>query len=174
MRRKHRQTTVIRDFLINGLISSPLVPESQRWRALRATGLTVSPCTIAGRSFFGGADITIGIGTFINHGAFFDSSATITIGSHVYVGPEVMVITGSHKIAGPQNRAGNNYVLPVHIGDGSWIGARALILPDVTIGSGCVIAAGAVVTADCAADSLYVGVPARRMHGLDDNGHAVL
>ena len=114
----YRQTTIIRNLLFNGVISSPLVPESRRRKALRATGLNISPCTKAGRSFFGGANITTGDGAFINYGAFLDSSATITIGS------------------------------------------------------GCVIAAGAVDTADCVSDSLYAGIPVRSMHVLDDTGHA--
>lgn len=170
MRLKRTFAGTARDLLVNGLFSSPLVPESQRWRALRAAGIKASPCTIAGRVFFGGSNITIGTGCFINYGTFLDASAAITIGARVQFGPEVMVITGTHSIAGPQERAGANRALPVVIGDGCWIGARALILPGVTIGPGCVIAAGAVVTADCEAHSVHAGVPARRKHGLDDSG----
>lgn len=170
MRLKRTVAIMARDLLVNGLFSSPLLPESQRWRALRAAGINVSPCTIAGRAFFGGTNITIGTGTFINYGAFLDASAAITIGSRVQFGPEVMVITGSHSIAGPLERAGANHARPVVIGDGCWIGARAVILPGVTIGAGCVIAAGALVAADCDANSVYAGVPAQRKHGLDGLG----
>ncbi|ALE05156.1 hypothetical protein AL755_06140 [Arthrobacter sp. ERGS1:01] len=169
MRLKQTLTTAARDLLVNGLLSSPLVPESQRWRALRAAGINASPSTIAGRAFFGGTDISIGRGSFINYDAFLDGSAAITIGARVQFGPGVMVITGSHHIAGPQERAGANYALPVVIGDGCWIGARAVILPGVTIGPGCVIAAGAVVSADCERNSVYAGVPARRKRGLEDD-----
>jgi maltose O-acetyltransferase len=51
----------------------------------------------------------------------------------------------------------------VRIGDRCWIGARATILPGVSIGDGTVVAAGAVVTKDCEPDALYAGVPARRL-----------
>ena len=37
----------------------------------------------------------------------------------------------------------------------------------VTVGDGCVLAAGAVVTGDCEPDGLYAGVPARRVKDLD-------
>jgi maltose O-acetyltransferase len=40
------------------------------------------------------------------------------------------------------------------------------VLPGVTIGAGCAVAAGAVVTADCEPDGLYAGVPARRVRDL--------
>ncbi|WP_335644172.1 acyltransferase [Arthrobacter crystallopoietes] len=42
-----------------------------------------------------------------------------------------------------------------------WIGARATILPGVTIGPGAIIAAGAVVTKDCEPHTLYAGNPAK-------------
>ena len=52
------------------------------------------------------------------------------------------------------------------VGDGVWIGARATILPGVQIGDGAVVAAGAVVTRDVAANSLVAGVPAKTIREL--------
>ncbi|MFP7761491.1 acyltransferase [Marisediminicola sp. LYQ85] len=68
-------------------------------------------------------------------------------------------------------RAGNGEVLrlPVTIGDGAWVGARAIILPGVTIGSGCVIAAGSIVRADCAPNTMWAGIPAALKRRLDTN-----
>ena len=50
---------------------------------------------------------------------------------------------------------------PIVIGDHVWIGVNATILKGVRIGSGAVIAAGAVVVRDVAPNSLVGGVPAR-------------
>ncbi len=47
------------------------------------------------------------------------------------------------------------------IGDDIWIGANAVILPGVTIGSHSVVAAGSVVTKDVPPHSLVAGVPAK-------------
>ena len=55
----------------------------------------------------------------------------------------------------------NNAVGDVVIGDDVWIGANAVILPGVTIGSHVVVAAGAVVTKDVPANTLVGGVPAK-------------
>jgi acetyltransferase-like isoleucine patch superfamily enzyme len=55
---------------------------------------------------------------------------------------------------------------PVRIGDGSWIGARAIILPGVTIGRRCLVAAGAVVSKDVPDDTLVAGNPARVVREL--------
>jgi len=41
-----------------------------------------------------------------------------------------------------------------------------MILGGVTVGEGCLVAAGAVVTADCAPHGLYGGAPARRLREL--------
>lgn len=49
---------------------------------------------------------------------------------------------------------------PISIGEGCFIGARATILKGVTIGSGSVVAAGAVVTRDVPPGCLAIGNPA--------------
>jgi len=50
---------------------------------------------------------------------------------------------------------------PVTIQDGVWIGAGAIILPGVCIGSHAVVAAGAVVREDVEARTVVAGVPAK-------------
>jgi acetyltransferase-like isoleucine patch superfamily enzyme len=47
-----------------------------------------------------------------------------------------------------------------------WIGGGAIVLPGVTIGDGCVIGAGSVVTRDVPANTLALGNPARIMRSL--------
>ncbi len=49
---------------------------------------------------------------------------------------------------------------PVKIGDNVWVGARAVILPGVTIGNNVVVAAGSVVNRDVPDNVVVAGVPA--------------
>jgi acetyltransferase-like isoleucine patch superfamily enzyme len=56
---------------------------------------------------------------------------------------------------------------PVRIGDCTFIGANAVILMGVTIGSHCVIGAGAVVDIDVPDFGVAVGVPARVVGTVD-------
>ena len=50
---------------------------------------------------------------------------------------------------------------PVVIGDGSWLGTNAVVLPGVTIGRHVAVGAGSVVTGDLPDNSVAAGVPAR-------------
>ena len=52
---------------------------------------------------------------------------------------------------------------PVVIEDYVWVSTRAMILPNVTVGRGAVIAAGAVVTRDVQAYTIVGGVPAKQI-----------
>jgi len=60
-----------------------------------------------------------------------------------------------------------NTVGSVTIGNGCWICTRAIILPGVKIGDGCIIAAGSVVTEDCEPNYLYAGVPVVKIRYLN-------
>lgn len=48
-----------------------------------------------------------------------------------------------------------------HIGHDTWIGAGAMIKPEVTLGDGAVVAAGAVVTKDVDPYTIVAGTPAK-------------
>jgi maltose O-acetyltransferase len=114
-----------------------------------------------------GSGLTIGRGTFINRNCVIQADAPVTIGEQVHLGQGVRIITVSHEIGPSHRRAGERYVRPVTIGDGAWIGADSQILPGVSVGAGAVVAAGSVVTADVAPDTLSGGVPARAIRPLD-------
>jgi maltose O-acetyltransferase len=158
---------VYRDVVLNSLIASPLCPAPLRWRALRAYGMRAEQSIISPNVWFGSSNISIGAGTFINYGCMFNTTAPIRIGANCDIAMGVTFVTSSHAVGGSERRAGAKTSAPVTIGDGCWIGARATILPGVTIGAGTVVAAGAVVTKDCEPDSIYAGVPARKVRNLE-------
>lgn len=157
-----------RDIVLNAIIASSLMPLALRWRALRAYGLDVAKCRISPKVWFGSSRVSIGRGTFINYGCMFNTSAPIVIGMNCDIGMNVVFVTSSHVIGPPDRRAGAATTAPISVGSGTWIGANSVVLPGVTIGAGCVIAAGAVVTKDCDAHGLYAGVPAKKLRSLTD------
>ena len=87
----------------------------------------------------------------------------VTIGSHVNLAQGITVTALNHNFEAPERRIDEQGVSTqqVTIGDDIWIGANAVVLPGVTIGNHCVIAAGAVVTKDVPPHSLVAGVPAK-------------
>lgn len=61
----------------------------------------------------------------------------------------------------------------ISIGPNCWIGAKVTVLDGVTIGEGCVVAAGAVVTKDFPANSIIGGVPAKVIGSRDKVSNSV-
>ena len=106
--------------------------------------------------------IILGDEVWLNEGVILQScdNTTITIGNRAGLSYGVYVLTGGLDIS-------KGVVLPKHISasvvieEGAWIGARAILLPGVTIGAGAVVAAGAVVTHDVPAQAVVAGVPAK-------------
>lgn len=153
---------------INALLSSPLFHSRIRVAVLRAAGLRIGHDTqLEAMCHVGGRDIIIGDHTHVNWGCFLDNSGPIRIGSGCGIGMETMICTGTHEIGNKSMRRSPSVVArAVVIEDGCWLGTRALVLPGITIGYGCVISAGALITADCEPNGLYAGVPARRIRDL--------
>lgn len=144
--------------------TSPEFPHHIRVRLLRRQGMQIAS-TVTGlrQCEFDSPNVRIGDGTFVNAGCRFVGRGNIDIGCNVLIGPEVMIITSSHPVDSCGQVSREPHYTPVRIADRCWIGARALILPGVTIGEGTVIGAGAVVTGDCEPGAVYVGVPARKI-----------
>ncbi|MEG2063407.1 MAG: acyltransferase [Kiritimatiellia bacterium] len=114
--------------------------------------------------FLGTGRLTIGNDVWIGSGCFFSTvgKAEIKIGSYIDFGPYVMILTGSHHIEPNENHIGGlGTAQSVVVEEGCWIGARATILPGVSLASKTIVAAGAVVTrSSLECKTLIAGVPA--------------
>lgn len=157
---------VWRDIALNGVAASSVWPQNLRARMLTALGVDAPRARISPGCWFGGTDVRIGDATFVNYGVIFDNAARITIGNCCDVGLGVLFGTSDHELGTHERRAGRARGGAIFVSDGCWIGSRACLLPGVTVGRGTVIGAGSVVTSDCEQDSIYAGVPARRIRGL--------
>ena len=124
-------------------------------------GSNVSVC---GRGWiYGRGDLSIGDDTWLSPGVVFytNKESIIVVEENCDIGPDVEFITGSHLIGTSSRRAGFGLAKPIVVGAGTWIGAKCSILGGVTIGEGCVVAAGSVVIKDIPPNCLAAGVPAR-------------
>ncbi len=120
--------------------------------------------------FHYGKHTKIGDRFFANFNLTVQDDAEVTIGNDCNFGPNCTIVTPIHPML-PEERhtmldengkpAHLCYAKPVHIGNDCWFGANVVVCPGVTIGDGCVIGAGAVVTRDIPPMSFAAGVPAR-------------
>lgn len=113
-----------------------------------------------GANFFNPSGITIGHDSLIGSRCFLDGRAPLIIGNHTSLASEVMIYNDEHNIHSPDYE---NSFGPVTIGDYVFIGPRAILLPNINIGRGAVIAAGAVVTKDVPDFEVWGGIPAKKI-----------
>ncbi|KAF4634214.1 hypothetical protein G7Y89_g3884 [Cudoniella acicularis] len=110
-----------------------------------------------------GTQIRLGKGVFINFNCTFIDTCMITIGARTLVGPNCCFFSGTHPldpflrngIQGPELGS------PIVVGEDCWFGGNCIVLPGVTIGKGCTIGAGSVVTKDVPNFHVVAGNPAR-------------
>lgn len=120
--------------------------------------------------YFSFKTISIGSHVYIGPGAYFSTTHSyIKIGSKVMFGPGVKLLGGNHNV-----KQVGRYMIdveekteetdkPIIIEDDVWVGANVIILKGVTIGEGSVVAAGSLVNQDVAAYSIVGGMPAKKI-----------
>lgn len=128
-------------------------------------------------AFHYGIHTRIGKSFFANFHLTIQDDAEVTIGDDCNFGPNVTIVTPIHPLLPDERRAMQAadgeirqlcYAKPVHIGNDCWLGASVTVCPGVTIGDGCVIGAGSVVTRDIPAGSFAAGVPCRVIRKLTE------
>ena len=114
-------------------------------------------------------NVFVGDNVNLNNSMLLSTKARIMIGDHVIFGPNVVIITGNHRvdivgkyvdqITDSEKRDIDDQDVIIE-GD-NWIGANVTILKGVVVGRGAIIAAGAVVTKNVEKYTIVGGVPAK-------------
>ncbi len=110
--------------------------------------------------------IYIGENFFANFNLTVLDEAEVRIGSNVFIGPNVSILTACHPTDPDERRDGRQWAEPVTIGNDVWIGSNTVILPGAVIGAGCTVGAGSVVRGTLPPRSVAAGCPARVVRAL--------
>ncbi|KAJ5947663.1 hypothetical protein N7466_000678 [Penicillium verhagenii] len=119
-----------------------------------------------------GTNIKVGSGVFINFNCTILDTCLVSIGARTLIGPNVCFFSGTHPLD-PDLRDGTNgpeLGRPITVGEDCWIAGNVIILPGVTIGDGCTIGAGSVVTKDVPACHVVAGNPAKILRKIERSG----
>ena len=112
----------------------------------------------------GGANLFIGNGSIIGDRCQIDArSGGVFIGENVNIGTCVSLWTDSHDVDDPWFRSTSSKKGKIIIGNRAWLGSHCIVLDQVCIGEGAVIAAGAVVTKDVEPYTIVAGIPAKKI-----------
>ena len=113
--------------------------------------------------------ISIGYATTLGYNNFFGGD--IIIGKYCQIGADVAIHTTNHPVSYMSTYINKNLfggelvtlkeIKRTIIGNDVWIGHNVIILGNVTIGNGAILAAGALVTKDVEPFTIVAGVPAK-------------
>jgi acetyltransferase-like isoleucine patch superfamily enzyme len=112
--------------------------------------------------------IAIGYATTLGYNNLI--SGSITIGKYCQLGADVAIHATNHPIHTLSTYIGSNLfngelttlkeIKKISIGNDVWVGHNVIIVGNVTIGNGSILAAGSVITKDVEPYTIVAGVPA--------------
>lgn len=102
--------------------------------------------------------LTVGDHCWIGEDCWIDNVADVHIASNVCLSQASYLCTGNHDWTDPAFALTAH---PIHINEGAWIGAKAIVCPGVTVCEGAIVAAGAVAARTVRPFEVHAGNPAK-------------
>ncbi|WP_456378511.1 DapH/DapD/GlmU-related protein, partial [Lutibacter sp.] len=96
---------------------------------------------------------------------YIQATCGIQFGNNIELGPGVKIISSNHKSTNFREHSNNK---PIKIGNNVWIGANAIVLPEVEIGNNVIIGAGSIVVKNIPSNSIAVGNPCKVIRTKED------
>ena len=127
---------------------------------LRKMGLTMSKDVrlYAGFHIRNPKGIVLENGVSIGPKVLLDGRNGLTIRKNAVIGYEAIIWTMNHDYNDVNFKTNGG---PVEIGENAWVCSRSIILPNIKIGKGAVVASNAVVTKDVPPFAIVAGIPAK-------------
>ncbi|MFC4261284.1 WcaF family extracellular polysaccharide biosynthesis acetyltransferase [Ferruginibacter yonginensis] len=116
-------------------------------------GVCIKPCVNIKYPWL----LTIGDYVWIGEQVWIDNLAKVTIGNHVCISQNALLLCGNHDYTSTQF---DLIVKPIVIEDGAWIGAQSTVCGGAHCATHTVVALGAVLVGDTTPYAIYKGNPA--------------
>jgi putative colanic acid biosynthesis acetyltransferase WcaF len=104
--------------------------------------------------------LEIGNHCWIGEGVWIDNLDQVSIGNHVCISQDAMLLCGNHNFKTPTF---DLIIKPIILEDGTWVGAKSLVCPGVTLKTHSILTVGSVANKDLDAYSIYKGNPALKI-----------
>lgn len=111
-------------------------------------------------------NLNIGDGVYVGKNVTIVAFSDVSIGDRVLIAENVSIHDEDHGPAGDRDNFDSS---PIRIEDDSWLCAGAVVTRGVTIGEGSTVGANAVIVHDVPPGVLVGGVPARVIKRLSAN-----
>ncbi|MBW4583138.1 MAG: WcaF family extracellular polysaccharide biosynthesis acetyltransferase [Tildeniella nuda ZEHNDER 1965/U140] len=148
-------------FVGDRLVQSYLIPISgfkvwvlRRFGAIIGQGVRIKPGLRVKFPWL----LTIGDHCWIGEQAWFDNIEPIVIENQVCISQAVYLCTGNHDWSDPAFRYRSKRI---HIESGSWLAAKTVVGPGVTIKQGAILSLGSVTAQSLEPMTIYAGNPAQ-------------
>ena len=160
--RSHYFNLRVNKYFYNNILETGLRIEYPKNLELGSGSYFGFDCKIYASEF---SKVKIGSGCEFNSNVMINARGrgSIFIGNNVLIGPNVVLRSSDHSFVSLSEKISEQGVEDGYIivKDNVWIGSNCVILKNITIGEGSIVAAGAVVTKDIEPYSLVGGVPAK-------------
>ena len=104
--------------------------------------------------------LTIDDYTWIGEKVWIDNLAQVNIGKNCCLSQEAMILCGNHNF---KKTSFDLIVKTVTLKDGSWLGAKSVVCPGITLKENAILSVGSIATTDLEANSIYQGNPAKKI-----------
>jgi putative colanic acid biosynthesis acetyltransferase WcaF len=101
--------------------------------------------------------LTVGDDSWIGEDCWIDNLVPVSIGRNACLSQGSYLCTGNH------DRSDISFgliVKPIQVGDGAWVGAKAVLAPGVRLGIGAIAGLGSIVLRDIPDQEIHAGNPA--------------
>lgn len=158
---------IIIEFAVNHWLAGTKFFELKR-KLLCSIGYEIGKKTKIVAPIYNTGNLKIGDNCWIGRSITIHGNGNVIIGNNCDLAPDIVFLTGGHRLDDANRRAGDGESYTIKVGDGVWIGARSTITKDTVIGNGSVIAACACVVRDVSENTLVGGVPAKVIREFTD------